>query len=397
MATPAFFLTAQVSDNVDDLCRNFATDQKNGIQSSTIPARQEAFPPRAGPDPARASVRTLWEMAMASMRVVRDGAEHVIKANDVVVGDVVLLGSDSSPAFSDLIIIEGECEVDRSATTGESTPVPVRVGEYLQEGDVIVSEGSSVRAVAVAVGDATRLSQVFVLLSAHTGNSKFPTQEQYDLTVRLSQLHDCTFIVPPFDERKCRLLQIKEVIVAIDNLVATHLDKDTGNPSFVEMTPKDGVEQAVRDLAVLGVSVRLVSGIQEEVLVRAAKSVGIWKDASISKSGLDLKSITPADLINVSVVGGACPEHIYMFTDLLGQGKPSAIAFVGNNVDDTPPMKRAGMSFASRHRATPAATRSAADCLVPDNISPLVTIAALIKSAHELDADSAGGCQCVLQ
>lgn len=69
------------------------------------------------------SMEALQELGQTTARVRRDGQERTIPADEVVPGDVVVLGSgDLIPA--DLRIIETDrLQVDESALTGESVPV----------------------------------------------------------------------------------------------------------------------------------------------------------------------------------------------------------------------------------------------------------------------------------
>jgi Ca2+-transporting ATPase len=73
---------------------------------------------------AEQSIRALRSMQVPVASVVRDGVEQEIPAATLVPGDVVLLHSgDKTPA--DLrLISEWDLEVDESALTGESYPVP---------------------------------------------------------------------------------------------------------------------------------------------------------------------------------------------------------------------------------------------------------------------------------
>lgn len=97
-------------------------------------------------------------------RVRRDGAEYSIDADDLVLGDIVLLGpGDVVPA--DCRIIEAvSLEVDASTLTGESLPVKKRAEssfeEQLADRDSMLFDGTAIasgraEAVVVAVGEAT--------------------------------------------------------------------------------------------------------------------------------------------------------------------------------------------------------------------------------------------------
>ncbi|MGS2591595.1 HAD-IC family P-type ATPase [Streptomyces hebeiensis] len=110
------------------------------------------------------AVRRLHERSAVRARVVRRGEEHVIPAEDLVVGDVVAVSSgDVVPADCRLLDAHG-VEADESALTGESLPVAKTVDPVLAS-DVadrtsMLYEGTTVaagraRAVVVATGGAT--------------------------------------------------------------------------------------------------------------------------------------------------------------------------------------------------------------------------------------------------
>ncbi|MFE2498228.1 HAD-IC family P-type ATPase [Streptomyces scopuliridis] len=110
------------------------------------------------------AVRRLHQRSAVRARVVRDGEERVVSAEELVVGDVVVLGSgDVVPADCRLLDSHG-LEADESALTGESLPVGKGVDPVLAA-DVadrtsMVYEGTTVaagraRAVVVAIGGAT--------------------------------------------------------------------------------------------------------------------------------------------------------------------------------------------------------------------------------------------------
>ncbi|WP_066948909.1 cation-translocating P-type ATPase [Streptomyces lushanensis] len=110
------------------------------------------------------AVRRLHQRSAVQAGVVRDGEERVVPAEELVVGDVVVLGSgDVVPADCRLLDSHG-LEADESALTGESLPVAKAVDPVLAA-DVadrtsMLYEGTTIaagraRAVVVATGGAT--------------------------------------------------------------------------------------------------------------------------------------------------------------------------------------------------------------------------------------------------
>jgi magnesium-transporting ATPase (P-type) len=72
-------------------------------------------------------------------RVIRDGAEHLILAGDVVLGDFLKL-APGEPVVADGEVLQAEfLEVDEALLTGESDPVPRRPGQPLLSGSFVVA------------------------------------------------------------------------------------------------------------------------------------------------------------------------------------------------------------------------------------------------------------------
>ena len=84
-------------------------------------------------------------------RVVRDGAEHLISAVDVVRGDILKLAA-GEPVVADGVVLTAEfLEVDEALLTGESDPVPRRPGERILSGSFAVAGEGAYRADGVGV------------------------------------------------------------------------------------------------------------------------------------------------------------------------------------------------------------------------------------------------------
>lgn len=78
------------------------------------------------------AITKLMNLAPKTVTVVRDGAESVVDASEVQVGDIFLIKPGEAVAV-DGTIVEGRSSFDESAITGESIPV------LKQEGDKVVS------------------------------------------------------------------------------------------------------------------------------------------------------------------------------------------------------------------------------------------------------------------
>lgn len=77
---------------------------------------------------SRAAIRALTEAAPETAAVRRSGQEHVIRATDVLPGDLVIVRPGQRIPV-DGVVVEGRAEVNQAPITGESNPVAKRAGE----------------------------------------------------------------------------------------------------------------------------------------------------------------------------------------------------------------------------------------------------------------------------
>lgn len=120
-------------------------------------------------------------------KVRRDGATMRVVADDVVVGDVLLLASGSRVVADARVLSATACEVNEAALTGEAmplvkTPAPVAADAQLSDRACMVHAGTVVaggtcEAVVVAVGKATAFGRITVA-AAYTMHAPTPLQEQ---------------------------------------------------------------------------------------------------------------------------------------------------------------------------------------------------------------------------
>jgi magnesium-transporting ATPase (P-type) len=104
------------------------------------------------------SVQRLLELLPRNVTVVRDGLRQTIAAQDVVVGDLLILESgDRIPADSELKK-SNDLGLDTSMLTGESEMHRTHLGESLFAGTFVV-EGDG-EAVVTAIGEATRFASI---------------------------------------------------------------------------------------------------------------------------------------------------------------------------------------------------------------------------------------------
>ena len=85
---------------------------------------------------AEKAIEALQEMSAATSKVLRDGKVQIIRSEDLVVGDVILLEAGDSVPADARILENASLKVEEAALTGESVPVTKFIDViYLKEGE----------------------------------------------------------------------------------------------------------------------------------------------------------------------------------------------------------------------------------------------------------------------
>ena len=122
------------------------------------------------------ALKKLMGLRAKSARVFRDGQELEIPADDVLVGDIVLVRPGEKIPV-DGVVIEGRSSVDESMLTGESLPVEKAPGEAVT--GATMNKLGMLRFEATKIGKETALAQIIRLVEAAQG-SKAPIQKLAD-------------------------------------------------------------------------------------------------------------------------------------------------------------------------------------------------------------------------
>jgi Ca2+-transporting ATPase len=155
---------------------------------------------------AESAMNALQAMVQARARVRRDGSEAEIPAEELVVGDVVLLAAGDEVPADGRLIEATSLQIDESALTGESVPASKEVeppaGADLSPGDQTdmafmhtpVTHGSGTM-VVTATGAGTEMGKIAGLL-ATTEREKTPlTQQLNTLTLWIVGAAGLTMLV----------------------------------------------------------------------------------------------------------------------------------------------------------------------------------------------------------
>ena len=121
-------------------------------------------------DKTSAALEKLMDLAPKTACVLRDGVEITVPAEDLQVGDVVVIRpGETVPADGE--IVWGDGTLDQSAITGESVPVDRTVGDRVIS--ATVNRNGSFHFRATRVGEETTLAQIIRLVD-EAGSSKAP-------------------------------------------------------------------------------------------------------------------------------------------------------------------------------------------------------------------------------
>ena len=142
---------------------------------------------------AEQAVAALRKMAAPTARVVRDGTESKIPAEEIVSGDILVLGEGDAVGADARIFESASLTIAEAPLTGESQPVLKQVATLavavpLGDRDNMVFSGSAVtrghgRAIVTATGMRTEMGRIATLLG-RTIEERTPLQREIQLVGR---------------------------------------------------------------------------------------------------------------------------------------------------------------------------------------------------------------------
>jgi Ca2+-transporting ATPase len=155
---------------------------------------------------AESAMNALKSMMKITARVRRDGVEAEIPAEEVVIGDVVLLAAGDEVPADGRIVEASALQIDESALTGESTPANKEVTTLpagpCSPGDQVnmafmntpVTHGSGL-VVITGTGAASELGKISGMLSATAKEESPLTRELNRLTLWIAAAAGLTMVV----------------------------------------------------------------------------------------------------------------------------------------------------------------------------------------------------------
>lgn len=127
-------------------------------------------------DKARNSIRALMEHAPTEALVVRNGKELLLKAEDIQIGDTMLVKPGQMIAM-DGVIIEGTSTINQAAITGESVPVERGVEDEVFAGTL--NEAGFLKIRVTKLVDDTTIAKIIHLVEEAQAE-KAPSQQFVD-------------------------------------------------------------------------------------------------------------------------------------------------------------------------------------------------------------------------
>ena len=155
---------------------------------------------------AQSAMNALQAMVKATARVRRDGSEADIPAEEVVVGDIVLLAAGDDVPADGRIISASALQIDEAALTGESVPaskgVEVPDGHDLAPGEQTdmafmhtpITHGSGVM-IVTATGADTQVGKIAGMLATTTREETPLTKQLNTLTLWIAAAAGVTMVI----------------------------------------------------------------------------------------------------------------------------------------------------------------------------------------------------------
>lgn len=106
---------------------------------------------------AKITIDRLSLLSAPKAHVLRDGVLSEIPVAEIVLGEIMQLKSGNQIS-ADAVVLDGECQVNESLLTGESTPILKKAGDHLLSGSFLIS--GSVTAEVEHIGEDNYVSQI---------------------------------------------------------------------------------------------------------------------------------------------------------------------------------------------------------------------------------------------
>lgn len=150
-------------------------------------------------DKARASIRSLIQMAPTEALIIRNDREMTLPAEEIEIGDIMIVKPGDRIAM-DGVVVEGLSSVNQSAITGESVPIEKTAGNEVFAGTL--NEEGFLKVKVSKLSEDTTIAKIIHLVEEAQGE-KAPSQRFVDrfakyYTPVIIGIAALTAILPPF-------------------------------------------------------------------------------------------------------------------------------------------------------------------------------------------------------
>ena len=214
---------------------------------------------------ADSAIESLKKLQVHNVKVKRSNVIKIINANDIVVGDIILLEAGDTVPADARIIWQASLKVDESSLTGESNPIEKGVDKL--DGDVsladrnnmIFSGTSVVYGKCTAVVTSTGMNTELGIIAKSINNNleeTTPLQKKIDSISKFLSLVIFIIIVIMFLVGLIEGMEIKQVIMLSISLAVAAIPE--GLPAVITITLSLGVSVLAKKKAI----VRKISSVE---------------------------------------------------------------------------------------------------------------------------------------
>jgi magnesium-transporting ATPase (P-type) len=399
--------------------RRLSVDPTRGIDSSSIQDRIDAS---GGPNEQKGIFEGLSaSVGDVTVTVRRDGGQlSQVSPAALVVGDVVRLDAESCYCWADVVLLNGEVQVDQSNLTGETETVTLTQGKVVFSSVRIVGDSKpSPWGLVLAVGKNTFASAAAQALGDN--EPSYPAHPA-DLAFQQAIAKELNILVRSVNQ-EWRAPHARSMAKALSAIV---IEKSALVKNDRSEDLRAGVVEAVQKLQQRGVRVVMLTGDNKDRALSAAVRAGLLPASAtvedimagaemrekFQKDGVNLdddsedgeKQKAAVRSLNLTVLARCTPKDKFVVvmsllpdddaapqqnnsenddeTDDRPPLPPGQVWVLANGTNDAPAARLAAWSFATAE-ATDVAKECCDFCMLSDEPSALVQLVRLLELAEK--------------